>query len=166
MQHKPPKILILMGSESDRETLSAMQAYLDFFGIEGVWQVASAHRHPEVTAELARGAADQGFSLIVAAAGMAAHLAGACAAHSLLPIIAIPLSNSTLGGLDALLSSVQMPAGVPVAVTTIGKAGAINAACLSARILALHDPVIRRKLDEFRQMGSQLSEADKTGGSR
>ncbi len=151
------KILILMGSESDRNTLSAMQPYLDFFGIEAEWKVSSAHRDPDATAELAKSAAERGFSLIIAAAGMAAHLAGACAAHSLLPVIAVPLAASELQGLDALLSSVQMPAGVPVGVVSIGKAGAVNAVCLAARILALQDDDIRVKLTEFRALGSRLS---------
>lgn len=151
-----PRILILMGSKSDEETLKAMKPYLEYFGIEADWRISSAHRQPEETAELARSAAEKGYSLIIAAAGMAAHLAGACAAHSLLPVIAIPLSASTLGGLDALLSSVQMPAGVPVAVTTIGKAGAINAACFSARILALENRDILRKLEDFRRGGSKI----------
>jgi phosphoribosylaminoimidazole carboxylase PurE protein len=146
-----------MGSESDRKTLSAMQPYLDFFGIEAEWKISSAHRNPDVTAELARTAPEKGFSLIVAAAGMAAHLAGACAAHSLLPVIAVPLAASELNGFDALLSSVQMPAGVPVGVVSIGKAGAINAACLAARFLAVDNREIRSKLLQFREMGSRLS---------
>ncbi len=144
-----------MGSKSDQDTLSHMKPYLDFFGINATWKISSAHRNPDETAELASSAADNGFSLIVAAAGMAAHLAGACAAHTLLPVIAIPL-DATLGGIDALLSSVQMPAGVPVGVTSIGKAGAINAACLAARFLAVNDPELRAKLEEFRQKGSRL----------
>jgi phosphoribosylaminoimidazole carboxylase PurE protein len=152
------KVLILMGSESDQETLSAMKPYLDFFGVEAEWRISSAHRNPDETAEMAKNAADNGFVLIIAAAGMAAHLAGACAAHSLLPVIAIPLAASTLGGLDALLSSVQMPAGVPVGVTSIGKAGAINAACLAARFLAVSNPGIQAKLEGFRKMGSRLPE--------
>jgi phosphoribosylaminoimidazole carboxylase PurE protein len=145
-----------MGSESDRETVNAMNPYLEAFGIEAEVRISSAHRQPDATAELARTAAEEGYSMIVAAAGMAAHLAGVCAAHTLLPVIAIPLAASTLGGLDALLSSVQMPAGVPVAVTTIGKAGAVNAACLAARILAVENPEIRSKLEAFRQNGSKL----------
>ncbi len=144
-----------MGSKSDEETLSHMKSYLEFFGIEADWKISSAHRNPDATAELARNAADEGYALIVAAAGMAAHLAGACAAHSLLPVIAIPLAAS-LNGLDALLSSVQMPAGVPVGVTSIGKAGAINAACLAARFLAVDNPAIHAKLEEFRRKGSRL----------
>ncbi|TKJ38388.1 5-(carboxyamino)imidazole ribonucleotide mutase [candidate division LCP-89 bacterium B3_LCP] len=150
------KVLIVMGSESDRQTLEHMQPYLDYFGISADWHVSSAHRQPDATAKLANEAADNGYALIIAAAGMAAHLAGACAAHSLLPVIAIPLAASSLQGMDALLSSVQMPAGIPVGVTTIGKPGAINAACLSARILAVTNPEILVKLEEFRQNGSKL----------
>jgi len=144
-----------MGSDSDRDTLSHMQPYLDFFGIEADWKVSSAHRNPEVTAESAKNAAKEGYSLIIAAAGMAAHLAGVCAAHSMLPIIAIPLA-ATLNGLDALLSSVQMPAGVPVAVVSIGKAGAINAACLAARFLGVDDTDMQKRLLEFKNQGSRL----------
>jgi len=155
-----------MGGESDRKTLEAMEPYLDYFGIEADWQVSSAHRQPEATAELARTAAEKGFSLIIAAAGMAAHLAGACAAHSSLPVIAVPLISSALGGLDALLSSVQMPAGVPVGVTSIGKAGAVNAACLAARILALESPAIADKLEQFRRMGSCLSGEESSDGKK
>lgn len=153
---QPPRILIIMGSESDRQTVEAMKPYLETFGIDADWRNSSAHRQPDATAELARTAADRGYSLIIAAAGMAAHLAGVCAAHTLLPVIAIPLAASTLGGLDALLSSVQMPGGVPVAVTSIGKAGAVNAACLAARMLAVENPEIRSKLEIFRQNGSKL----------
>lgn len=149
------KVLILMGSDSDRDTLAHMQPYLDFFGIDADWKVSSAHRNPETTADLAKNAAKEGYAAIIAAAGMAAHLAGVCAAHTMLPVIAIPLA-ATLNGLDALLSSVQMPAGVPVAVVSIGKAGAINAACLAARFIAVDDAYMRLKLDEFKKMGSRL----------
>ncbi len=160
-----PCILILQGSSSDAESLSVMKPYLEFFGIEADWVVSSAHRQPEETARLAATAADKGYSLIVAAAGMAAHLAGACAAHSLLPVIGVPLSSSSLGGLDALLSTVQMPAGVPVATTALGPAGAINAACLAARILALNSPEITAKLEQFRRQGSRLQK-DSAGGRK
>lgn len=152
-----PRILIIMGSDSDREVLTDMEPYLEFFGIKADWHVSSAHRQPEATAELARNAAENGYSMIIAAAGMAAHLAGTCAAHSLLPVIGVPLASSSLGGLDALLSSVQMPAGVPVGVTSIGRAGAVNAACLAARILALDHPVIRSKLESFRKRGGAIA---------
>jgi phosphoribosylaminoimidazole carboxylase PurE protein len=153
-----PKILVLLGSASDRETMEAMKPYLDYFGIAADFRISSAHRQPNQTAELARGAA-QGYSLIIAGAGMAAHLAGVCAAHSRLPVIAVPLEGSTLGGMDALLSSVQMPAGVPVAAVSIGKAGAINAACLAARILALNSPAIASRLDEFQRGECRLPES-------
>ncbi len=140
-----------MGSESDRQTVEAMNPYLEAFGIEADLRISSAHRQPDATAELARTAAEKGYSMIVAAAGMAAHLAGMCAAHTLLPVIAIPLAASTLGGLDALLSSVQMPSGVPVATVAIGKSGAVNAAVLAAQILALSNDGLRAKLDEFKK---------------
>jgi len=154
-----PKILILMGSVSDRETMEAMQPYLDYFGIAADWRISSAHRQPEATAKLAHQAAQQGYALIIAGAGMAAHLAGVCAANTRLPVIAVPLTGSTLGGLDALLSSVQMPAGVPAAVVSIGKPGAINAACLAARILALHSPAMAARLDEFHHNECRLPDS-------
>ena len=154
-----PKILILMGSASDRETMEAMKPYLEYFGISADWKISSAHRQPEATAELARQAAQKDYSLIIAGAGMAAHLAGVCAAHTRLPVIAVPLAGSTLGGFDALLSSVQMPAGVPAAVVSIGKAGAVNAACLAARILALHSPALALRLDEFQHNECRLPES-------
>jgi phosphoribosylaminoimidazole carboxylase PurE protein len=147
-----------MGSASDREVMETMKPYLDYFGIGADFRVSSAHRQPAQTAKLAGEAAKQGYALIIAGAGMAAHLAGVCAAHTLLPVIAVPLSGSALGGLDALLSSVQMPAGVPVAVTSIGPAGAVNAACLAARILALQSPEISQRLDDFRRHECRLPE--------
>ena len=154
-----PKILVLLGSASDRETMEAMKPYLEYFGIAADFKISSAHRQPDKTADLARSAAQQGYFLIIAGAGMAAHLAGVCAAHTRLPVIAVPLTGSTLGGFDALLSSVQMPAGVPAAVVSIGKPGAINAACLAARILALHAPDIAARLDEFQLHECRLPES-------
>lgn len=145
-----------MGSKSDLEVMESSKRYFEYFDITADYQVSSAHRNPETTAKLTANARENGYSAIVCGAGMAAHLAGVAAAHSDLPIIAVPLKGGTLDGLDALLSSVQMPSGIPVATLAIGKAGAINAAVLCARILSLQDPVIQAKLQEFKARGSKL----------
>jgi phosphoribosylaminoimidazole carboxylase PurE protein len=122
------------------------------FGIEPVVRIISAHRSPEIAAEFAENAANKGIKVIIAAAGMAAHLAGAMASKTILPIIGVPLdSGSGLGGLDALLSTVQMPPGVPVGTVAIGKAGAKNAAILAVQILALSDGGLREKLADFKK---------------
>lgn len=123
---------------------------LEEFGIDSDLMVASAHRQPEKVRRTATEAAGRGVQVLIAGAGMAAHLAGALAAHSALPVIGVPLAASTLGGLDSLLSTAQMPAGVPVATTAIGSAGAKNAAHLAARILALSDPRIARRVAAYR----------------
>jgi len=149
--------LILMGSENDRRTVEPALKYYEYFGIEAVLAVSSAHRDPARTAELAAGARDEGFSLVVCCAGMAAHLAGAVAAQTTLPVIGVPLAASDLNGMDALLSTVQMPAGIPVATLALGKAGAVNAAVLAARILSLEDPEMRTRLEEFTGRGSHLA---------
>ena len=156
MSESKAKVAIIMGSASDRETMAACGQYLDYFGIEWEEFILSAHRTPEKTAEFARSAAANGYKILVGAASMAAHLAGALAAHSLLPVIGVPLPGSHLNGLDALCSTVQMPIGIPVATVAIGAAGAANAAVLAAQILALHDSGIQRKLVEFREQGSRL----------
>jgi 5-(carboxyamino)imidazole ribonucleotide mutase len=118
-------------------------------------RVSSAHRNPEATRAYAREAQQRGLKVLIAAAGMAAHLAGACASESLLPVIGVPLAGGTLGGLDALLATVQMPKGVPVATVAIGSSGARNAAILAAQIIALHDPQLRdRLLQQRRSWGS------------
>jgi 5-(carboxyamino)imidazole ribonucleotide mutase len=150
------KVLILMGSESDRKVVESALPYFEYFGIAVDIRISSAHRHPEQTAKLATDARKNGFRAIVCAAGMAAHLAGVCAAHSDLPIIGIPLAGGALDGIDALLSTVQMPSGIPVATFAIGKAGAINSAVFCARILSLTDCEIEKKLIEFRNSGSKL----------
>ncbi len=142
---------VVMGSDSD---LPEMQAAVDFLRSMEVGcelTVASAHRTPEKAAEYARSAAGRGLKLIIAGAGMAAHLAGVLAAHTDLPVIGVPLAGSSLNGLDALLSTVQMPPGVPVATMGIGKPGAKNAAVLAVKILALSDPELGRKVVQFRQ---------------
>jgi len=150
------KVLILVGSESDRKIIEAALPYFEYFDTQAEIRVSSAHRNPEATAELAGKARENGFSAIVCAAGMAAHLAGLCAAHSDLPVIGVPLAGGALDGLDALLSTVQMPSGIPVATFAIGKAGAVNAAVFCARILSLKDRDIAEKLIHFRKAGSKL----------
>lgn len=130
--------------------------YLSRFGIPFEMRVSSAHRQPEETAAFVRDAERNGFSIIIAAAGMAAHLAGAAAAHTTLPVIGVPLEGSPLHGLDALYSTVQMPAGIPVATVAIGSAGAKNAAVLAAEILALNDPGLKKALGEFRKNGARF----------
>ena len=150
------KVAIVVGSKTDLPSMANCRKYLEHFGIEYEEMVMSAHRNPEKTAEFARQARERGFAVIIAAAGMAAHLAGTIAAHTILPVIGVPMPGSHLNGLDALLSTVQMPTGIPVATTAIGSAGAANAAILAAQILALHDESISEKLVTFKQQGARL----------
>lgn len=153
---------IVMGSDSD---LPVMQAAADFFKTMGItyeMSVNSAHRTPDAAGAYAQGAAARGLKIIIAGAGMAAHLAGVMAAHTNIPVIGVPLDASSLNGLDALLSTVQMPPGVPVATMGIGKAGAKNAAVLAARILALNDRKLAVKLEAFKkEMAQQVAEKNK-----
>jgi phosphoribosylaminoimidazole carboxylase PurE protein len=151
------RVLILIGSENDRTVLEASLPYYEHFGIQAQILVSSAHRNPERTAGLAAGARAEGLSAIVCAAGMAAHLAGVVAAHTSLPVIGVPLDASPLGGMDSLLATVQMPAGIPVATLAIGKAGAINAAVLVARMLSVGDAGLAARLDAFMAAGARLS---------
>jgi 5-(carboxyamino)imidazole ribonucleotide mutase len=148
---KNPRVSILFGSESDRSVLEETARVLDSLGIAYEMEQASAHRSPDRVREIVRGAPARGVQVFIAAAGMASHLAGAVAAHTTRPVIGIPLGGSPLGGADALLSTVQMPAGVPVATVAIGSAGAKNAAVLAAQILALADPAIALKLDDLKE---------------
>lgn len=150
------KVLILMGSESDRAVFEKSLDYYKYFGIEAEIKVSSAHRNAAQTAGLASGARDKGYGAIVCGAGMAAHLAGVVAAHATIPVIGVPLDASPLGGMDSLLATVQMPAGIPVATLAIGKAGAINAAVLCARIFSLTDQEMVGKLDAFMAAGAKL----------
>ena len=151
------KVLVLIGSESDRGVMETALPYFEYFGIQADIRVSSAHRSPSTTADLASGARENGYRAIICAAGMAAHLAGACAAHSDLPVLGVPLAGGNLDGMDALLSTVQMPSGVPVATFAIGKAGAINSAVFCARIFSMTNPEIRTRLTRFRSSGSKLS---------
>jgi phosphoribosylaminoimidazole carboxylase PurE protein len=146
------KIAVVMGSDSDMEVLKSCIEQLEQFGVEPEVRIISAHRTPQAAADFAQKAADRGINVIIAAAGMAAHLAGSLAARTTLPVIGVPLSaEAGLGGIDALLSTVQMPPGVPVATMAIGKAGAKNAAILAVQILALTDKNLREKLKEFKK---------------
>lgn len=145
------KVLLLMGSGSDFETMSAAADILREFGVSVTVEVTSAHRTPERTVEIVRKGESAGVEVIIAAAGFAAHLAGVVASHTTLPVIGVPLDSSPLSGMDSLLSTVMMPAGVPVATVTVGKAGAKNAAYLALSILSLKYPEIREKLVQFRE---------------
>lgn len=149
-------VAVVMGSDSDMAVMQSCIDVLGEFGIEPVVRVISAHRTPQKAAEFAQNAAENGIKVIIAAAGMAAHLAGALAARTTLPVIGVPLiSSSGLEGVDALLSTLQMPPGVPVATVAIGAAGAKNAAILAVEILALSDEVLAGKLAEFKKIQEQ-----------
>jgi 5-(carboxyamino)imidazole ribonucleotide mutase len=150
------RVAVLLGSKSDEQAMAGCTDYLAKFGIPHDVRVSSAHRRPEETAAFVKNAEADGYAIIIAAAGMAAHLAGFAAAHTTLPVIGVPLEGSALNGLDALYSTVQMPAGIPVATVAIGSAGAKNAAVLAAEILALNDDGLRRKLAEFRSNGAKF----------
>jgi phosphoribosylaminoimidazole carboxylase PurE protein len=145
-----PKVLILLGSESDKSYGDECLEQLTVFGVEGKIEISSAHRKPVRTAALATEAEGQGFEVIIAMAGLSAALPGVAAAHSTLPVIAVPLP-AALGGMDALLASVQMPPGIPVATVSIGSPGAKNAAVLAARILALKYPQVKAALTRHRE---------------
>ncbi|MBN2102980.1 5-(carboxyamino)imidazole ribonucleotide mutase [bacterium] len=150
------KAAILMGSTSDEEVMQACADALDFFGIPYEVYVMSAHRDPDKVTAFATSAENKGYGVIIAGAGMAAHLPGVVAAQTVLPVIGVPLDASPLSGLDALCSIVQMPPGIPVATVAIGKAGAKNAAILAVQILALQDDELKQKLLDFRNSGSKI----------
>ena len=145
-----PKVLILVGSESDREAMQGCLDNLDKFGIPHEFVVSSAHRAPERTRQLAEGARARGIRVIICGAGMAAHLPGVVASMTSLPVIGIPLAGSHLSGVDSLHSIVQMPPGVPVATMAIGAAGAKNAAIFAAQIIAGQDPEVAAKVEDFK----------------
>ena len=142
---------ILMGSKSDWSTMQHARDMLDQFGIGNECRVLSAHRTPEETTEYVGGAEDRGVEVIIAAAGGAAHLAGVCAAHTVLPVLGVPMTGWATDGLDALLATVQMPRGIPVGTLAIGKAGAVNAALLAIAILAVSRPELRQKIKDYRR---------------
>jgi len=150
-QMKKPEVAVLMGSDSDWPLLKQASATLDSFGVLHEVRVLSAHRSPELAAEFSRTAAKRGLKVIVAAAGGAAHLAGVLAAHTTLPVIGVPVKGGAVDGLDALLSTVQMPSGIPVATVALGSAGPVNAAVLAVQILALARPDLQRKLTAYKR---------------
>jgi phosphoribosylaminoimidazole carboxylase PurE protein len=150
------KVAIVMGSVSDDEIMKNCERYLQYFGVEYEKMVLSAHRNPIETIEFARNAEERGFKVIIAGAGMAAHLPGVIAANTTLPVIGVPIPSSELNGVDSLYSIVQMPPGIPVATVAIGKSGAVNAAVLAVQMLALQDENLKKKLEEFRSKGSKL----------
>jgi 5-(carboxyamino)imidazole ribonucleotide mutase len=150
MNENAPLVAVIMGSKSDWEVMRQADETLSKFGVPHECRVLSAHRTPAQTAEYVAGAEARGVEVIIAAAGGAAHLAGVCAAHTVLPVLGVPMESAALKGLDSLLSTVQMPAGIPVGTLAIGPAGARNAALLAVAILAGSRPALRDKLRAFR----------------
>src|SRR4029078_13533545 len=146
-----PLVAVVMGSKSDWETMQHADQTLTKFGVEHECRVMSAHRTPQLATEYSAGASARGIEVIIAAAGGAAHLAGAIAAHTTLPVLGVPMKRHALNGMDSLLATVQMPAGIPVGTLAIGKPGAINAALFAVAILANSRPELRQKLHEFRE---------------
>ena len=158
MQEKAGVVVsVVMGSDSDLPVMEESVKVLEAFAIPHELFLTSAHRTPERTAQFARGAAKRGVRVIIVGAGGAAHLAGVIASQTLLPVIGVPIDATTLQGLDALLATVQMPGGIPVATMAIGKAGAKNAALLAVRILALEEPDLPKKLQAYvRKMAQEV----------
>ena len=144
-----PRVAILMGSDSDAEILKPCGEVLREFGVPFTARVLSAHRTPRQTIQFAEAAKDEGIEILICAAGGAAHLAGVVAAHTQLPVIGIPVETSSLKGMDSLFSTVQMPAGTPVATVGVGPGGVRNAAFLAVRILAMHDSVLEKALKDY-----------------
>ncbi|HTY21220.1 MAG TPA: 5-(carboxyamino)imidazole ribonucleotide mutase [Geobacteraceae bacterium] len=156
-----PLVLIIMGSDSDLPVMEEGAKVLAEFGVPYEMRISSAHRSPKRTAALAAEAAGRGIRVIIAGAGMAAHLAGVIAAETSLPVIGVPMEGSALNGLDALLATVQMPGGIPVATMAIGKAGARNAGIFAVQILALNDHRLRDELGSFREkLAGEVEEKD------
>lgn len=146
-----PLVGVIMGSKSDWETMQRTSEVLTKLGVVHECRVVSAHRTPDLMAEYAKGAAERGLEVIIAAAGGAAHLPGMVAAHTVLPVLGVPIKSSVLNGVDSLLSIVQMPAGIPVGTVAIGSAGATNAALLAAGILGGKYPEVRSRLEAWRR---------------
>jgi 5-(carboxyamino)imidazole ribonucleotide mutase len=155
MPESNPLVAVIMGSKSDWEVMRQTDEVLASFGVPHECRVLSAHRTPAQTSEYVSQAESRGIEVIVAAAGGAAHLAGVCAAHTLLPVLGVPMESAALKGLDSLLSTVQMPSGIPVGTLAIGPAGARNAALLAVAILANSRPELREKLRQFRTKQSE-----------
>lgn len=157
-----PKVGILMGSDSDLDVMREAEKRLDYFGIPHEIRVLSAHRSPKNTMDYAESAESRGLEVIIVGAGAAAHLGGVVAAHTTLPVIGVPIDSSALKGMDALLATVQMPAGVPVATMAIGKAGSANAGILAAQIIARKDSEVSAKLAKLKkEMAQGVEEKDK-----
>jgi 5-(carboxyamino)imidazole ribonucleotide mutase len=150
-----PLVAVLMGSKSDWDTMRHADETLTEFGVAHECRVMSAHRTPQLAAEYSSTASSRGLEVIIAAAGGAAHLAGVIAAHTVLPVLGVPMKSDALNGLDSLLATVQMPAGIPVGTLAIGKPGAINAALFAIAILANSRPDLRSKLEDFRKRQEQ-----------
>src|ERR1700704_5552510 len=150
-----PLVAVIMGSKSDWETIRHASETLARFGVPHESRVLSAHRTPQASTEFASSAKERGLQVIIAAAGGAAHLAGVIAAHTILPVLGVPMKSDALNGMDSLLATVQMPAGIPVGTLAIGKPGAINAALFSIAILANSRPELRTRLQEFRARQEQ-----------
>jgi len=161
MQETKPQVLIVMGSDSDLPIMQEAADILGKFGVPWEMRISSAHRAPVKTMALASEAADRGIRIIIAGAGMAAHLAGVIAAKTILPVIGVPLPGSALNGVDALYSTVQMPGGIPVATMAIGRSGAKNAAVFAVQILALTDVHLAESLQKYRlEMEQDLERKD------
>jgi 5-(carboxyamino)imidazole ribonucleotide mutase len=154
-----PLVGILMGSKSDLPVMEHASLILSELGIENEMQVLSAHRHAEDVMDYARTAADRGLKVLIAGAGMAAALPGVVSAGTLLPVLGVPLAGSSLQGMDALLSIVQMPKGIPVGTLAIGKSGAINAGLLAAQIIAINDAQLTQKLANYRKASADAARA-------
>ena len=161
MSNSNVQVAIIMGSDSDLPIVEASFAVLDDFGVNYTKNVMSAHRTPHDVMQLIKNSEDNGCQVFIAAAGMAAHLAGAVAAHSSKPVIGIPIESGGMGGIDALLSTAMMPPGVPVATVAVGKSGAKNSAILAVQILATSDEALSAKLKEFKEnMRKEVLEKD------
>ncbi|MDP3920439.1 MAG: 5-(carboxyamino)imidazole ribonucleotide mutase [Candidatus Omnitrophota bacterium] len=145
-----PNVVIMMGSDSDYDIMKETGEVLKAFGVSFSVEVLSAHRSPDLVSEFAKGARDNGVKVVIAGAGGAAHLAGVVAAHTTLPVIGVPVAATSLNGFDSLLSTVQMPSGIPVATVAVGIAGARNAGILAVQILSLSDAGLAKKLAEFK----------------
>ena len=157
-----PLVGIVMGSASDAEVMKLAKSTLEEFGIGSEVRVLSAHRTPQEACEWASSAEKRGLKVIIAAAGVAAHLAGVVAAHTVLPVLGVPMEGGPLNGFDALLSTVQMPKGTPVATLAIGKAGAVNSALFAVRILAQSDPALREKIaNHKKKLAEEVLASDK-----
>jgi 5-(carboxyamino)imidazole ribonucleotide mutase len=150
-EESKPLVGVIMGSSSDWDTMKHTDQVLTEFGVAHECRVMSAHRTPDLTTEYVGSAKDRGLKVLIAAAGGAAHLAGVTAAHTLLPVLGVPIQSAALNGLDSLLSTVQMPGGIPVATLAIGKAGAVNAALFAIAILAVEDASLHEKLAAYRK---------------